>query len=56
LKSNSNLNLKFETASLFSGLEKLVDQGFIIVSAQYSEWVNKEEYLSQKRTIESSSD
>lgn len=41
LKSTPNLNLKLETSQCFDGLEKLIDQEFIIVSEQYQKWVSK---------------
>jgi hypothetical protein len=41
LKSGPDLNLKFESARPFTGLEPLVADRFLIVSEKYRRWVNE---------------
>jgi len=40
LASNVNVNFKLESAQLFTGLEPLIEDRFLIVSDKYREWVN----------------
>ncbi|MDQ3753858.1 MAG: glycosyltransferase family 2 protein [Acidobacteriota bacterium] len=49
LERQPNLNLKLESARLLTGLEELIDGGFLVVSEQYRQWV---ESVLQKRIEE----
>ncbi len=40
LKSIPNLNFMFETSQRFKGLEKLIEQKFLIVTKEYLDWVS----------------
>ena len=40
LERNPNLNIKFETAQKFTGLDGLLEQGFIVASDQYRQWIS----------------
>ena len=40
LEGNANLNLKFESARGFTGLEQLIEEQFLIVSEKYRQWVD----------------
>jgi hypothetical protein len=50
LERNHNINLRLETAKKFSGLEKLVEEEFLVVSDKYRLWVNAHElYLEEEQ-------
>ena len=40
LEGNANLNLKFESARGFTGLEQLIEEQFLIVSGKYRQWID----------------
>lgn len=39
LKGRATVNLKFESAQLFTGLKQLIDDQFLMVSEKYCDWV-----------------
>jgi len=40
LEGNTNLNVKFESARRFTGLEQLIEEQFLIVSGKYRQWID----------------
>jgi len=49
LEGNPHLNLKRKSAQPFTGLEELIDRGFLVVSEEYRQWVKD---MLQKRIEE----
>ncbi len=41
LGNNTKVQFKTEAAQRFMGLERLIEDGFLIVSANYRQWVSK---------------
>lgn len=41
LEGAANLNFKLESAQIFTGLERLIADGFIVISEGYRRWVKQ---------------